>query len=90
MAVELLDLPQLCLEEIFKGLSYSEISQLGSVCKYFREIAKTIFRVYFRHQEEIIEKEMEKLELEASKNKLTVDEHLYLALLHSVSNKLAV
>lgn len=89
MDILLTDLPQVCLEEIFKNLSYAEISRLGSVCKYFREVSKTIFRLYFKHQENIIEKEMEKIESEAAKSdKLTVDDHLHMALLHSVCLKI--
>lgn len=88
MEIQLLDLPQVCLEEIFKKLSFAEISQLGATCKYFREISKTIFRLYFKNIEDVIEREMEKIETEASKpDRLTVAEHLHLALLHSVSFK---
>lgn len=89
MEIQLIDLPQVCLEEIFKKLSFAEISQLGRTCKYFREIAKTLFRLYFKNIEHVIEKEMEAIETEASKaEELTVSDHLHLALLHSVSTTL--
>lgn len=85
MEIQLLDLPQVCLEEIFKNLPYAEISRMGAVCKYFREISKTIFRLYFKRQEKVIECEMVKIESETAKlDKLTVDDHLHMALLHSV------
>lgn len=88
MTIQLLDLSQVCLEEIFKNLSYSEISRMGAVCKDFREISKTIFRLYFKRQEKVIESEMVKIESEAAKSdKLTVDDHLHMALLHSVCSK---
>lgn len=88
MEIQITDLPQVCLEEIFKNLTYAEMSRLGAVCKYFRETAKTIFRLYFKHQEAIIEREMDKIESEAAKSdKLTVDDHLHMALLHSVCFK---
>lgn len=88
MTTQLIDLPQVCLEEIFNKLNYAKISQLGGVCKLFREISKTIFRLYFRNIEDVIEFEMVKIEWEANKPEiLSVTEHLYLALLHSVRTK---
>ncbi|KAK6625630.1 hypothetical protein RUM43_005929 [Polyplax serrata] len=91
MEIQLIDLPQVCLEEIFKKLSFAEISQLGRTCKYFREIAKTLFRLYFKNIEHVIEKEMEAIETEATKaEELTVSDHLHLALLHSEPNSLQV
>lgn len=83
--LNLLDVPQVCLEEIMKTLKFSEISQLGGACRSLREVAKTLLRLHLKQQEDVFRRAMEKLEVKANESdRLTIEDHLCMALLHSV------